>query len=556
VTIIFHDAVDQDGVFDILGAAFSVQAAVNTARGTTIPTEVTALLDLLRALPVDATRDAIAASIPTALTGYQSSGSGIVSALQRFCREYLIDVVRRDVPSVSATLKPALEELIAQMLAEGESVDASTVTAAATPDAGNVGDGVMVLSIRRGDGLVQENLLGETLIATATQDGQQARFSVAGGAKVDLLSQNWPGGSGASASLTSAGIATAGNLLTNGGMDDEDDLANAPDDWTVAIGTVGTTIKMTDVEVQTVAIGGTPTGGNYTLHWENADALTQSTPPLAFDATAAAVQAALRTIVGLELVTVTAAGTSPNLTHTVTFIGRGGNVNQMTSTSRLTGGTPTITHGTTTAGTPQVYGNGKALIFDSDGSQLTTILQQLTGLTALTAYAVSLWGMVDVVPAAGVITIDLVDGDGGAVIQDAQGANNSVSFDAADLDDAAWQHLTELVAGECVFRLPAVLPNNVFLRIRISTAVSNTTSVFLDHVALARMTSLYAGGPLGAIFTGSKGYLAGDRFSIATTNNRAGLVQEFFRRNFDMAALGLLLPSNSGGTETVPDSVV
>lgn len=124
-------------------------------------------------------------------------------------------------------------------------------------------------------------------------------------------------------------------------------------DATIAAGTLtigfegtGYTPTSETVEVQTVQISGTPTGGSYTLTWQG-----QTTAAIAFDATSATVQGALRLLVGLESVVVaTGAGTPPDVTHQVTFHGVQGNTAQLTSTNNLTGGAPVITHATTTQG--------------------------------------------------------------------------------------------------------------------------------------------------------------------------------------------------------------
>lgn len=550
MTIDFHDAVNGDGLFDVLGKAFFAQSTLNTARGTTVPTEVEDLLDQFRLLAGDTVRDQIIAPVPAATTGFQASGNSLASSLQQFCRQFLIDTVNRDVTLPRPELSLALAELIRQMVANSESVDASTVSAAVTPGGSNLGNGVVLTSIRRGDGLVQENLIGETIsVRAASADSLVCEAAPA----PDALSFNWPEGSGASVGIPVA--STTSSLLTGGGMDSDSVLADSPDGWLVPVGTIGTTVKLTTIEVQTVAISGSPTGGDYSLQYTNAAGIVQVTNPIAWNATADAVQSALRALTGLSAITVTATGTSPNLTHTVTFTGVGGNVAQLTSIDRLTGGTPVITHNTTVGGTPQVFSGARALELDSDGAQLTTLMQRVTTLQPLTAYAVSLWAIADVVPAAGAITIDLVNGVGGAVIQDAQGVNNSLSFDADDLT-TGWQHLSALVSGECVFRMPAVVPDIAYFRIRISTAVSAGTSVFIDNVALTRMQALYPGGPLAAAFAGSSPFAVTDTFEIVTTNDRAGLVQEWFNRNFNMAQLGLLLPSDSTSNETIPDSVV
>lgn len=102
-------------------------------------------------------------------------------------------------------------------------------------------------------------------------------------------------------------------------------------------------------EVQALATSGSPTGGTVTLTFEG-----QSTAPIAYNATAAAVQSALEALTNVEVGDVTAAGgalgTAP---VTMTFGGRfkGANVPKMTVTSALTGGTnPTATVTVTTEG--------------------------------------------------------------------------------------------------------------------------------------------------------------------------------------------------------------
>lgn len=661
MTIELHDAVNGDGLFDIWGKAFHAIATINTARLTTVPTELQDVLAQHNKKTVDADLERIAAVLNPLPDGFRSVGDGTIQALVNYAQNLLIELVEDDNPQPDRQLVTTLEELIRQMEAASASVDASAITAAVAADGDNAGDGVIVLSTKRGDGLVQEHALAETIEVEATSSGLTASLSFLGEESVPLLSALWPRGSGANNSISA--VDAAASLLLNGDMEDEDDVANAPDDWIVSVGTIGTTLKMTDVEVQTVAISGTPTGGHYLLHWTDPDGKSYTTAPLAHNATASTVQTELRKFPGLGSITVSSTGTSPNLTHTITFTGKGGNLNQLTSTNNLTGGTPAIAHATTTEGSGNVFAGGKALELDSDGSQLTTLNQRLTTLSPSTAYGFSGWFLADVVPAAGQITIDLVDGIGGTVIQDDQGVRNSFTFAAADLT-TSFKHVDDLVAarnevqrvtitgsptggtftltydgqttagiafdataaavqsalealsniaagdvscsggplpgtpvdvtftgqlgsrnvvemtadgsgltggtsptanvstttegspGEVVFRTPRVLPAAIYLRVRISTAVSAGTSVFVDHLALTAMQALYAGGPLAAVFAGSDEFKAGDLWTVTVTNDRAGLLQEWTNRIVDMAALGLLLPSNSAGAETVPDSVV
>lgn len=550
MTVELYDGTNFDGLFDLLGKAFFAQSTIQTAVGTTIPPQV---LDAIAQFKLR-TSDNDIEGVEDPLTRVNPVIQAAALSGQNLIRQYasaLVTAVVDDDATLSArTLQNALIELIDQMETGAESVDASTVTASAAAGGSNTTNGVVVVSHKRGDGRPQENMLAEAITVAPVSNGFSVSLLCTGNPSVPLLAHNWPQGSGIAAPIQAA-IPSA-SLLANGDFEDEDDVANVPDDWEVVLATIGTTLKMTDVEVQTLTIAGTPTSGHYLVHWTDPDGNAWTTAPIAYNATAAVLQTALRKFGGLSAITVTATGTAPNYTHTITFVGKGGNVAQFTATNNLDTGT--VTPATGSAGTAQVFEGGKAVEFDSDGAQLTQIRQRLNGLTPSTAYALSLWAICDSVPAAGVFTIDLVDGSG-SVIADDQSVNNSMTFNAADLT-TSWQHLDALVSGDPVFRTPAIVPAVVYLRLRISTAMSNTTSAFFDAFAMTAMTELYPGGPLAAAFAGSVAFDTNDRFTITTTNDRAGAFQEWFHRNFNMAQLGLLLPSDTGGSETVADSLI
>lgn len=107
-----------------------------------------------------------------------------------------------------------------------------------------------------------------------------------------------------------------------------------------ACGTVGSN------EVQSIAITGVPTGGSYTLTFDG-----QTTAPIAYNANAAAIEAALVALSNLGATDVDVTGTGP---YVCTFGGSkaGVNVPQMTADdSGLTGGTsPEVTVTTTVQG--------------------------------------------------------------------------------------------------------------------------------------------------------------------------------------------------------------
>lgn len=100
-------------------------------------------------------------------------------------------------------------------------------------------------------------------------------------------------------------------------------------------------------EVQTATITGAPTGGTFTLTYSG-----QTTAAIAYNATAATVQAALEALSNLAPGDVVVTGNAGG-PYTLTFGGTllGDNVASLTATASLTGGTsPGVTMATTTAG--------------------------------------------------------------------------------------------------------------------------------------------------------------------------------------------------------------
>jgi hypothetical protein len=117
---------------------------------------------------------------------------------------------------------------------------------------------------------------------------------------------------------------------------------------------------VTTAEVQTVTISGSPTGGTFTL---TANGNTSS--GIAYNATAATVQTAIRALGGLYAgVTVSGSAGGP---YTVTFPANAYNVAQMTASGAgLTGGSsPSVAVATTTSG---VANAGKYGPYDSGAS--------------------------------------------------------------------------------------------------------------------------------------------------------------------------------------------
>ncbi|QDU97535.1 hypothetical protein [Lignipirellula cremea] len=537
------------GLFPLLGKLFQAQKTLNTARGVTAPAALVELLEALDELPASLDGQALSAGLADDAERWQSD-DGLMNRLATIARNLVVQQVNLDQPQSSQELLPALRELISQMQGAGgesdpdDTVDASMVSISVTLAAGNRTDAVVLASLVRGDGRTAEHALAETIVGLS-QDGAirlQGQQS-----QPNRLHRDWPQGSGASLALVP--LTPDGSLLQGGGFDQETERADSPDGWIVATGAVGSTVKLTNVEVQTIAVSGTPTSGSYSLTFTNRAGDIQTTAPLPYNASSAKVQAALRALTGLEAVVVTGSGTSPNCTHTVAFenVAPPGDQVLLASTSALDTGS--IAHAQTTAGDAHVY-RGKALVFASYGAELTTVQQRLTGLSPGTVYAVHLRVKVDVTPAAGELVVELVDGAGDP-LADAQGVACQLTIDPTSSGPLSTSAFTS-VGG--FFRTPGVLPELAYVRLRISTTVSNSTQIFFDEAALAPAVELYPGGPWLAAFAGVIPLAPGDRWTITVANDRAGEFQEYFLRNFSTPAL--LLPSSTSGEETLSDELV
>jgi hypothetical protein len=207
--------------------------------------------------------------------------------------------------------------------------------------------------------------------------------------------------------------------------------------------------------------------------------------------------------------------------------------------------------GTILKSTSVKYDGAAAISFAGNGSELTGIKTQFgtdfsANIAPLTAYVVNLWTRVDTTPGAGVLEVALIDGSN-AIINDASGNPASITIALTGVS-TSWLPLSGFL------RTPRVLPSSVYLRIRLSTALTSGHTVYIDRCALAQPTQLYTGGPLIGVFSGSTNFIQGDSFSLAISNNYGGLIQSGCDRLFSMRTNGLLLPSSN--SPTISDSLV
>lgn len=177
------------------------------------------------------------------------------------------------------------------------------------------------------------------------------------------------------------------------------------------------------------------------------------------------------------------------------------------------------------------FGGTAALRIVGDGAGTNTTLQQEFAdstdgtagqLAPATQYGVCLWMRRDgVAPAAGVLTISLVD-ENGTVLVDENSVANTFNIALTGLT-------TDYASYTGVFRTPYILPTTSFLRLQLSTALTSGRSVYVARLSLGQMTQLYASGPFLSIHSGSLPFAAGDRATVTTTNSRgaAGTLDSF-----------------------------
>ena len=274
MTINFQDG--SAGLFDVLGRIFYAADTVSTAAGTTARAEFEDIVTQHENVsPDDLDLNAIVASASTIADGFESAAGAALIALRTMARDYLIEVVDDDNPLTAKTFLSALAELRTQMISESDSFDASAVAVSAAAVGSPAGNGVLVATVERGDGLTQQTAYAETITVESSFDGSTA-LTVTGEPSVDLLALNWPGGSGAATTLNA--VSPSSSMVSSGGFDALSTLdSNVPSGWIASIAQPGVTVKMTTPEQQTIAIAGSPTAGYYLLHWANADGKTQTT---------------------------------------------------------------------------------------------------------------------------------------------------------------------------------------------------------------------------------------------------------------------------------------
>lgn len=247
------------GLFTRLGTIFAAQRNVNGFRGTTAPASSTTWGSggqTIRAIATSvnnieaqyaSTRQDLIDALYTQREAYRGAHGSFQSYLKTLCEQTLIEMSNDDSKLPSKSVLNAMTNLVAQMIANSNTITYNTVSV--TPSAGgsNVGNAQFVASIIDKDGKNLEYVFPETIIAKVTSDallgataGSEPLSFAAPAQRSDTLYWDWPAGSGAVGTLAVVDptIDIGTNILRN--SDFETFTSNVPDYWTSLVGVPGT----------------------------------------------------------------------------------------------------------------------------------------------------------------------------------------------------------------------------------------------------------------------------------------------------------------------------
>lgn len=183
----------------------------------------------------------------------------------------------------------------------------------------------------------------------------------------------------------------------------------------------------------------------------------------------------------------------------------------------------------------------------SDGAQATQLGQNVS-LAINTVYFATVQAKVSASDGSGTLVIQLTDGDGN-VLQDDAGNNLTYTRNMSAQVTTSYQAFT------VPFATPRFLPSTVRLEVGFGTAPTSGKSLYLDLINLVAGTPLYTNGPTIAAFSGANQTAFDDTWAIAITNTLT--TQSFalgMQRLYNMRSMGVYFPS--ANSPTISDSLV
>ena len=475
----------------------------------------------------------------------QSVSNVIVSPM----RAFLVQEVKEDLGK-TVNFNEAMTELLDQLDASGNTVESSTTSSSVTAGGGNTGDGQLFISTKFYDGTDSQLLIDEDLLLTCTivdQDGNRT-FTGKGDEAYAKLDGNYPGGTGRSYAITPYRLdnSNVDNFISTSNFSTADTYATTqPENWIAY--DADATGSLTNYVTQNIEITNSPTGGYYNIVlYEKGGTKPLVSENITFSASGDSVQSSLRKLPGYSQVTVTSTGTSPNFTHTITFVGTEYAYAAVVR-EFLTGGSGapySVVSALVTDG--EFRTAGRSLKIDGDGSEQTDYYQKIELEKDSVYFAHALIKETTSIT-SGTLNLSLVDSPGGTVLQDRQGNNNTGSVTLSSLS-AGWNHFGVF------FRTSNDLPESVYLRLNCATAIDASGTLCVDTVRLLPAAQFYNGGPYYCLFEGDTNFELNDTFTIGVNNNYSGEIQQWFDRIYDVRNFRRQLPHS--GSPTYADTLI
>lgn len=127
---------------------------------------------------------------------------------------------------------------------------------------------------------------------------------------------------------------------------------------------------------------------------------------------------------------------------------------------------------------------------------------------------------------------------------------SSATVDVSTLTSSQWTHVA------AVFQSPATV-GGYSVVVEWHVAPASAKDAFIDSLVLCPLTQVGGkGGPFIAALPGETDWVCKDRAVAAVTNSRTGEIQRQLDRFLNLYPTGLQLPVDTGGSETVADSLI
>lgn len=507
--------------------------------GTSQNTILQGVLDSFNSDSID-----IKKSLDSTIGRFRSAQSSMAAAGAALAmapaKRMMIEFVKDDI-GLYLSEQDSIREFVKQFNAGASTVELSTASASVSLGT-NTGTGTVVVSDKDQFGRTCQLMLAESLSVLATSvSGDSATFRVRGEKAASPMSWEYPGGSGANFTMTGSKASDSNNFVPSGVITStEANNANCPLGWIPT--DIDATVSITSAEVQEIQVTGTPTTGWWSITVYDRLGRGYTTAPLAVGATAAQVQSAIRAITGFGSVTVTATGSTPNFTYSVSFVGVP-NPGTLTVTNQTDVGTFTIPVPTSPGETSIFY---RSLKITGNGSEQTSFHIPVSPASPFQYVIHALLKKTGTV-SAGVLEVSLRNGIDGTLLTDDSGNNCSGTVTLSGIG-ANWYHFTTIV------RTPTIMPPQTYLRLKCTTAINTGGFLWLNGLSMIPMQQLYAGGPSIAILDGDTAWAVGDSATVTVANDYAGELHQWMDRFYGLKSLGLQL--DTSGSPTYADTLI